>query len=82
MGGNKWVFIKHQGLENSPANVRQPMTNFYSDNHMEPVSKYSPVMLNLSAATRIPNENPEQNTCFASQSVPYQLSWASVLYMQ
>jgi len=81
------VFIRHQGLENSPfptqnspANVQYPMTNFYSD--MEPVSKYSPVMLNLSPATRILNENLEQNTCFASQSIPCQLSWASVLYMR
>ena len=32
------------------------MTIFYSD--VEPLSKSSPVMLNLSPATRIGNENP------------------------
>ena len=32
------------------------MTTFYSD--VEPFSKYSPVMLHLSPATRILNENP------------------------
>ena len=33
---------------------------FYSD--VEPLSHYSPVMLHLSPATRILNENPELNT--------------------
>ena len=32
------------------------MTIFYSD--VEPLSEYSPVMLHLSPATRILNENP------------------------
>ena len=32
------------------------MTIFYPD--VEPLSKYSPVMLDLSPATRILNENP------------------------
>ena len=55
------LFIKHQRWENSPftklnspANFCQPMTTFYSD--VEPFSKYSPVMLHLSPATRILNE--------------------------
>ena len=47
------VFIRHQRSENSqlitqnsPVNVRQPMTIFYSD--VEPLSKYSSVTLHLS----------------------------------
>ena len=34
------------------------MTTFYSD--VEPFSKYSPVMLHLSPATRILNETPDK----------------------
>ena len=55
------MFIKHRRLENSPftrlnspANIWYPMTTFYSD--MEPLSKYSPVNMHLSPATRIPSE--------------------------
>ena len=36
------------------------MTIFYSD--VEPLSKYSPVTLPLSSATRIRNENPVYNS--------------------
>ena len=57
------VFIRHWRLENylftmrkSPANVQKATTIFHSD--VEPFSKYSPVMLHLSPATRILNENP------------------------
>ena len=56
-------FNRHRRLENSPftmqnspTNVRYPLTIFYSD--VEPLSKYSPVTLHLSPATRILNENP------------------------
>ena len=42
-------------MQNSPTNVRKPLTIFYSD--VEPLSKYSPVTLHLSPATRILNEN-------------------------
>ena len=57
------VFIRHRRSENSPfimknspTDVRQPVTIFFSDE--EPLSKYSPVVLHLSPATRILNENP------------------------
>ena len=57
------VFIRHQRSENSPFNSHNSLTFtfrslwfFYSD--MEPLSKYSPVMLDLSPATIILNENP------------------------
>ena len=43
-------------MQNSTANVQKPMTIFYSD--WEPLLKYSPVTLHISAATRILNENP------------------------
>ena len=56
------VLIRHQRLRNSPftvknslANVRQPVTIFYSDE--EPLSKYFPVTLHLSLATRMLCEN-------------------------
>ena len=61
------VFIRHQGLrsgnlqftrKNSLANVQQAKTIFYLD--VEPLSKYSPVTLYLSLATRIINEKPDQ----------------------
>ena len=63
-GRTGWVFIlKHRRLENSPftalnftAIVRYPTTTMYSD--VEPFSKYSPVTLHLSPATRILNESP------------------------
>ena len=58
------VAIRHRRLENSPFTmqnsstcVQQFMTIFYSD--VEPLLKYSPVMLYLSPAMRILNENPE-----------------------
>ena len=60
------MFIRHRRWENSPltthnstANVRQPLTIFFSD--MEPLSHYSPVhvLLHLSPAARILTENPE-----------------------
>ena len=41
---------------NSPANIWKPRTLYYSD--MELLSKYSPVTLHPSPATRILNENP------------------------
>ena len=46
-------------MQNSLAKAWQPTctTIFYSD--MEPLSKYSPATLDLSPATRIPNENPD-----------------------
>ena len=57
------MFIMHQRLENSllttrnsPANIQQPTTIFYSDVELPP--KYSPVTLHLSPATRILHENP------------------------
>ena len=54
------VFIRHWRspftTQNSLADVWWPTTIFYSD--VEPLSKYSPVMLHLSPATRILNENP------------------------
>ena len=43
--------------QNSPANVRQPVTIFHSD--MMPLSQYPPVRLHLSPATSILNENPD-----------------------
>ena len=43
-------------MQNSMANVQKPMTIFYSDT--KPLLKYSPVMLHISAATRILNESP------------------------
>ena len=43
-------------MKNSPAKDRLPGTISYSDE--EPLSKYSPIMLHLSPATRILNENP------------------------
>ena len=43
-------------MQNSTANVQKPMIIFYSD--WEPLLKYSPVTLYISAATRILNENP------------------------
>ena len=56
-------FIRHWRLENSTftmqnslTNVPYPMTIIYSD--LEPLSKYSSVMLHLSPTTRILNENP------------------------
>ena len=42
-------------MQNSLANVWQPVTSFYSD--LEPFSKYSPVTLHLFPTTRIENEN-------------------------
>ena len=58
------MFIRHRRWENSAltthnstANVRQPLTIFFSD--MEPLSHYSPVLLHLSPAARILTENPE-----------------------
>lgn len=57
------MFIMHRRLENSllttqnsPANIQQPTTIFYSDVELPP--KYSPVTLHLSPATRILHENP------------------------
>ena len=57
------VFIRHWRSENylftmqkSLVNVQKAMTIFHSD--VEPFSKYSPVMLHLSPATGILNENP------------------------
>ena len=57
------VFFKHRRSENylvttlnSPASVRWPRAVFYSD--VQPLSKYSPVTLHLSPATRILNESP------------------------
>ena len=56
-------FIRYRRLENSPftmqnslTNVLYPMTVIYSD--LEPLSKYSPVMLHLSPTTKILKENP------------------------
>ena len=53
-----WVFIRHWRSKNSqftmkhsPANVRVPVTIFYSDE--EPLSQYSSVTLHFSPATRI-----------------------------
>ena len=43
-------------MQNSLTNVPYPMTIIYSD--LEPLSKYSPVILHLFPATRILNENP------------------------
>ena len=58
------MFIRHRRWENFPltthnstANVRQPLTIFFSD--MEPLSHYSPVLLHLSPGARILTENPE-----------------------
>ena len=58
------MFTRHQRSENSPfitqsspANVHKPLTIYNSD--MKPLSKYSPVMLHLSPATRILSKNPE-----------------------
>ena len=42
--------------QNSTANAQRPKTIFYSDTEL--LLKYSPVMLHISAATRILNENP------------------------
>ena len=42
--------------QNSPANVRQPMSILYSD--VEPLSQYSPIKLQLSPATRFLSEKP------------------------
>ena len=57
--------VRHRRSENSPsttqnfpANVRYPTTIFYSD--MEPLSKYSPVTLHLSPASRVLSENPDR----------------------
>ena len=56
-------FIRHWKLENSTftmqnslTNVPYPMTIIYSD--LEPLSKYSLVILHLFPVTRILNENP------------------------
>lgn len=56
------IFIRHQRLENtpftmknSPAKVRLPGTIFYS--HEETLSKYFPITLHLSLATRMLWEN-------------------------
>ena len=43
-------------MQNSLTNVPYPMTIIYSD--LEPLSKYSIVMLHLFLATRILDENP------------------------
>ena len=56
------VVIRHSKLENSLftrqiSYMWQLMTIFYSD--VEPLSEYSPVILHLSPATRILNENPD-----------------------
>ena len=51
-------------LHDSPANVQWPMTILYSD--VEPLSKYSPVTLHLSPATRILNDNPDEGALFIS----------------
>ena len=48
--------IREFTMKNSPADVQQPVNIFYSDE--EPLSKYSPVMLHVSPATRILNNNP------------------------
>ena len=60
---NRVFILKHRRLENSPftalnftAIVWYPMTTMYSV--VEPFSKYSPVTLHLSPATRILNKNP------------------------
>ena len=50
-------FSIHYAEFSSKINVQQPTTIFYSD--VEPLSKYSSVMLHLSPATRILSENPE-----------------------
>ena len=62
------IFIRHQRLENtpftmknSPAKVRLPGTIFYS--HEETLSKYFPITLHLSPATRILSENPVIHRC-------------------
>ena len=56
-------FIRHWRLDNSPFTKQNSLTNvpytktiIYSD--LGPLSKYSPVMLNLLPATRILDENP------------------------
>ena len=56
------VIIRRSKLENSLftrqiSYMWQLMTIFYSD--VEPLSEYSPVILHLSPATRILNENPD-----------------------
>ena len=50
-----WRILQFTAL-NFTAIVRYPMTTMYSD--VEPFSKYSPVTLHLSPATRILNKNP------------------------
>ena len=56
-------------MQNSPANISQPMIIFYSDK--EPLSKYCPVMLHISPAIRILNENPVDKVFFLFPSPPF-----------
>ena len=76
------MFIRHQRSENSPfttqnspTNIRQLMTIFYSD--VAPLSKYSPVTLYLSPVTGFLNKNcadfnhhSHENSCRYNSKTP------------